>query len=285
MLYDPGLFTDSNHDVDTETVFTNYDVKQSNEVLCALIQQGNKQAAQDLCVKNKLLVDKYAAAYSKKYNHHLDFEDLEQAGFMGLIKAAQKYDVKLEYAFSTYAVWWIKQSISREIIDTGFVVRIPVHMMERINKVSSIEKKYPEQSIKERIIIIADEMGLSENAVRECMRLRENVLTYASLNAPIGEEDEAELEEFVPDGVSGSVEDMVANKELRRYLEEVIESLNQREQKVIRMRYGLDGEQPQTLESVGQKMGVTRERIRQIEKKAIKKLRAPSKRKKLEEYL
>ena len=135
ILYDTGLFKDSNFNPELpETLVVNRNVKQSNEILCTLIKQGNMQATQDLCVKNQRLVAKYAAAYSKKFKHHLDFEDLEQVGFLGLIKAAQKFDIKLGYSFSTYAVWWIKHAISREIMDNGFAIRIPVHMMERINK-------------------------------------------------------------------------------------------------------------------------------------------------------
>ena len=143
VLYDPSLFKDSNFNPHVPTsLVINKNIKQSNEILCTLIQKGNQQAMQDLCVKNQRLVDKYANAYSKKYGHHLDFEDLEQVGFMGLLKAAQKFDIKLGYTFSTYAVWWIKQAISREIMVNGFVIRIPVHMMERINKISAIINKF-----------------------------------------------------------------------------------------------------------------------------------------------
>ena len=286
VLYDTSLFKDSNFNPDVpETLVVNRNVKQSNEILCTLIQQGNLQATQDLCVKNKRLVDKYAYAYSKKYRHHLDFEELEQVGFMGLIKAAQRFDIKLGYSFSTYAVWWIKQTISREIMDNGFAIRIPVHMMERINKIASIENKYTNCTREERISKIAEEMGMSEDAVRECMVLKTNILTYSSLNAPVGEEEDSELGDFIPSEDVLSVEDIVASHELRGSLEEAMETLKDRERLVLRMRFGLDDGKPRTLEYVGQKFGVTRERIRQIEAKALRKMRHPIRAAKLKGFL
>ena len=286
ILYDTGLFKDSNFNSELpETLVVNRNVKQSNEILCTLIQQGNMQATQDLCVKNQRLVAKYAAAYSKKYKHHLDFEDLEQVGFLGLIKEAQKFDIKLGYSFSTYAVWWIKQAISREIMDNGFAIRIPVHMMERINKILAIEGKYINCTHEERIQNIANEMGMTEAAVRECMLLKTNILTYSSLNAPVGEEEESELGDFIPAEDVLSVEDIVASRELWRCLEEVLGTLKDREQQVLRMRFGLDDGKPRTLEDVGHRFGVTRERIRQIEAKALRKLRHPSRTKKLKGFL
>ncbi|MGN0384385.1 MAG: sigma-70 family RNA polymerase sigma factor [Lachnospiraceae bacterium] len=286
VLYDTALFKDSNYNPDIpETLVVNRNVKQSNEILCTLIQQGNLQAMQDLCVKNQRLVDKYAAAYSKKYRHHLDFEDLKQVGFMGLIKAAQKFDIKLGYSFSTYAVWWIKQAISREIMDNGFAIRIPVHMMERINKIAAMENKFTDCIHEECIQKIADEMGMSEEAVRECMILKTNILTYSSLNASVGEEEDSELGDFIPSKDVQSVEDIVTSRELRRCLDEVLETLKDRERQVLRMRFGLDDGKPRTLEYVGQKFGVTRERIRQIEAKALRKMRHPTKSKKLKGFL
>ncbi len=286
VLYDTSLFKDSNFNPNVpETLVVNRTVKQSNEILCTLIQQGNLQATQDLCVKNKRLVDKYAAAYSKKYRHHLDFEDLEQVGFMGLIKAAQKFDIKLGYSFSTYAVHWIKQTISREIMDNGFAIRIPVHMMERINKVAALESKFSDYMPENRVKMIADEMGITENAVRECMTLKTNILTYSSLNAPVGEEEDSELGDLIPSEGVLSVEDIVTNSEMRRCLDEALETLKDRERQVLRMRFGLDDGTPRTLEYVGQKFGVTRERIRQIEVKALRKMRYPSKARKLKGFL
>lgn len=286
VLYDISLFKDDNFNPDApETLVVNRNIKQSNEILCTLIQQGNLQATQDLCVKNKGLVDKCVNACSKKYSHHLDFEDLEQVGFMGLIKAAQKFDIKLGYSFSTYAVWWIKQAISREIMDNGFAIRIPVHMMERINKLTVIENKFSDYIPEKRIKKIADEMGITEKAVRECMVLKTNILMYSYLNAPVGEEEDSEIVDFIPSEDVLSVEDIVTNRELRRSLDEALDTLKDRERQVIRMRFGLDDGEPRTLEYLGQKFGVTRERIRQIEAKALRKMRHPSKSRKLKQFL
>ena len=130
ILYDEEIFKDNES---SEYVSVN-NVRQENEILCHLIQEGNKQAIQDLCVKNRKLVDKYVIKFQKSHPNRLDFEDLEQVGFIGLIKAAKKFDLKKDVAFSTYAVWWIRQSISREIMDNGYPIRIPVHMMEKLPK-------------------------------------------------------------------------------------------------------------------------------------------------------
>lgn len=286
VLYDDGLFKDSYYSEDDENnLVINRNIKQSNEILCTLIQQGNKQAIQDLCVKNKRLVDKWVVAYQKRYGNRLDFEDLEQVGFMGMIKAAKKFEIHQGAAFSTYAVWWIKQAISREIMDNGYAIRIPVHMMERINKVARVEGMYIGLSIEERIEKISEELSIPKEAVRECLILRKNYLSYASLNAPIGDEEDTELGEMIPEVDIQSVEEIVADREMRRALEVVVSTLTQREQKVLRLRFGLDDGRARTLEEVGKQFNVTRERIRQIEAKALRKLRHPSRARKIKDYL
>ena len=277
VLYDDGLFRDKGFKVQkTEPVVVNEVVKQSNEILCVMIQQGNLQAEQDLCVKNKKLVDKYALAYEKRYRHRLDFDDLEQAGFIGLITAAKKFDISMGYSFSTYAVWWIKQTITREIMDHGFVIRIPVHMMERISKVAAIENRFSELDRDERIVKVMDETGYKEEQVRECMMLKEYVLTYSSLNVTVGEDENVELGEFLSEEDAVTIEEMIENRELRRILDDVLDTLTEREKKVIRLRFGLEDNRQWTLEEVGRLFNVTRERIRQIESKALRKLRHPS---------
>lgn len=286
ILYDEGLFKDSHYlEREGESLVINRNIRQSNEILCTLIQQGNMQAAQDLCVKNKKLVDKYVVAYQKRYGNRLDFEDLEQVGFIGLIKAARKFEIDQGNVFSTYAVFWIKQAISREIMDNGYAIRIPVHMMERINKVARIESQYIELSIEERIEKISEELSMSEERVRECLILKKNYLRYASLNAPIGDEEDVELGEMIPEEEIMSVEDIVVDLELRRALKSIISTLTQREQKVINLRFGLEDGRNRTLEEVGRKFNVTRERIRQIESKALRKLRHPSRSRKIKDYL
>lgn len=285
VLYDEGLFKDSGRSGDNEeSLIINRNIKQSNEILCALIQQGNKQAAQDLCIKNKRMVDKYVAAYQKKYGNRLDFEDLEQVGFMGLMRAARKFEPRQGYSFTTYAVWWIKQAISREIMENGYAIRLPIHMIERINSVTRAEWLYIDLHIKERVKKISEDLHLSEDDVRECLILRDNYLNYASLNTPIGENEDTELAEFIPEEDVLSVEDIVANNELASELSAVISTLTPKEQKVLKLRFGLEDGRARTLDEVGSYFNVTRERIRQIELKALIKLRHPSRSKRLRDY-
>lgn len=226
-------------------------------------------------------------AYQKRFGNRLDFDDLEQVGFIGLIKAANRFNISQGTAFSTYAVFWIKQTISREIMDNGYAIRIPVHMMERINKVIAIDSQLSGEYTKviQRIPLIADETGLSEEEVRECLILKKNYLTYASLDSPIGEEEDSFLGEMIPDTETPSVEDIVSNILLRKQLEESLSTLTLREQQIIRLRFGLDDGCPKTLEVVGQSFNVTRERIRQIEAKALRKMKHPSRSRKLKDFL
>lgn len=285
ILYDKSIFEDEKCSEvivkDSKSVF------QTNIILCHLIQDGNAQAKQDLCIKNKKLVDKFVTAYQKRYGNRLDFEDLEQVGFLGLIRAAQKFDFEQETSFSTYAVYWIKQAISREIMDHGFVIRIPVHMMERIDKVMRIYNMLFSEnySLDEKISIIKDELLLSEDEVRECLILKNNFITYASLSSPIGDDEESELIEFIPTEESVGTDKMVETIFLHEALEEAISRLKPREQEVIRLRYGIYDGECHTLEEIGQKYGVTRERIRQIEAKALKKLSSCQNAKKIKDFL
>lgn len=288
VLYDENIFKDSKADLYTnESLVIHKEVRQSNEILCALIQQGNSQAAQDLCVKNKKLVDKYVAAYQKYFRNRLDFEDLEQVGFLGLITAANKFDVKLGTSFSTYAVYWIKQSISREIMDNGYAIRIPVHMMERISKVTAIYNRLTEEGIplQKAICQIAEELGLSEEMVRESLALKENIIGYTSLDTPIGEDGDTVLGDFIPAEDEESVEQIVTRGLLRQQLEVVLHTLTPREEHVIRMRFGLIDGRQRTLEEVGKEFNITRERIRQIESKALRKLRHSSRSRRLKDYM
>ncbi len=287
VLYNESIFKDSGSSSGTtETLFVNKDIRQSNEILCHLIQQGNRQAAQDLCVKNKRLVDKYVMAYEKRYGNHLDFDDLEQVGFIGLLKAAQRFNVQQGNAFSTYAVFWIKQSIFREIMDNGYAIRIPVHMMERINKVIAMSNRLASDDapLSERISHIAQELEISEEDVQECIILKNNFLSYTSLDVPIGEDQESMLGDFIPIEEDASVELLVFNKALRDQLETILNSLAGRERNILKMRFGWDDNIPRTLEEVGQQYHVTRERIRQIEAKALRKLRHPSRSRRLKDF-
>lgn len=273
-----AFFKDSGYsDAFFDTLTVNNVVHQSNEILCNLIQQGNRQAAQDLCVKNRALIDRYANAYIKKYGHGLDFEDLEQVGFIGLLRAAEKYNVN-KGAFSTYAVHWIKQAISREIIDNGFMIRIPVHMMDRINKVTKLEYQCStEDTLDEKVQFIAQNTGLEENEILECIALRNNVLVHTSLATLVGEDEESELGDFLPaDDEEDPVSAEVMRLSLKSAMEKVLSQLTERERTVLMLRNGWDNGVPMTLEQVSHVFNVTRERIRQIEVKALRKLRHPS---------
>ena len=288
ILYDESIFKDSKGNTSSfDSLVMHRIVKQSNEVLCNLIQQGNRQAAQDLCVKNKQLVDKYVLAYEKRYGNRLDFEDLEQVGFIGLIKAAQKYNIQQETAFSTYAVFWIKQCISREIMDKGYAIIIPVHMMERINKVIAVDNRLATEglSLHKRINQIALELGLTEGIVRECLILKKNYLSYSSLDSPIKEDDDSELGEFVIDENAESVETIAMSQALREELSKILMTLKPREREIIELRFGINCEPPMTLEEIGARYNVTRERIRQIEAKALRKLRNPYRSKEIHAFL
>lgn len=264
-------------------------IKLSNPALIRLIQEGNEQAVQDLCIKNRGLVDKYASMYAHYAGNRLPYEDIHQAGMLGLIKAAKKFDLSLGYEFSTYATHWITQAIRREIQDHGFVIRIPVHMMERIIKVVHIINRLEliDMSMDERIQHVSQEAELTEEQVRECLLYRSNFLSAASLNVPIGEEEEMELIEYVPatpERGQKSVEDECMEIFLREEVAEVLETLTDKERDILIKRFGIDGGIPMTLEQVGKNYGVTRERIRQVEEKALQKLRKSRRVKGLKDY-
>lgn len=284
--YDEDLFKDKkSSNTHFEELVLNKKVCQSNEILCHLIQQGNRQAMQDLCVKNHGLVMKYVFAYEKRYANRLDSEDLEQVGFMGLIKAAQKFDLKLGGSFSTYAVYWIKQAISREIMDHGYTIRIPVHMMERINKVTRVSRQLLQELERDPTPEeIAVEIALTVNEVWECIVLRDNYLLHFSLDLPVGEDQDSTLRDFIPMEEELSVEEIIFSKELRQELDTVMATLRPKEQEILKLRFGWEDNHPRTLEEIGTIYGVTRERIRQIEAKVVRKLRHPSRLRRLKAF-
>ena len=274
-LIDDELFKDSifKKDINLPVIYRKK-IKQSNEILCRLIQQGNKQAELDLCIKNKRLVCKYAYIYMKRYNNLLDFEDLEQVGFIGLLKASKKYKAELGYQFSTYATWWIRQAISREIMDKGHLIRIPVHFFEKLNSIARLELKYLELGVKDRIRKISEETSLSEEKVCYMLSLITNVLSFVSLNAPINDEKKYELIESVEKSDNELIEDSLLKNELVQVVETILVNLSKKEKEVIKLRFGIDDKNAdsKTLDYIGKKFNLTRERIRQIEKKILKKL-------------
>ena len=221
---------------------------------------------------------------AKKYvGRGMLFLDLIQEGNLGLIRAAEKFDHERGFKFSTYATWWIRQAITRAIADQARTIRIPVHMVETINKLKKVTRKLSQEySRKPTEEELANEMGVSVSKLREIVKIAQEPL---SLETPIGKEEDSKLGDFIQDNSADAPIKSVASELLKEDLAEVLCTLSARERDVLRLRFGIEDGRQRTLEEVGQLFGVTRERIRQIEAKALRKLRHPNRRKKLEEYV
>ena len=241
---------------------------------------GDQDAKKQLAEANLRLVVSVAKRY---VGRGMLFLDLIQEVNLGLIKAVEKFDYRKGYKFSTYATWWIRQAITRAIADQARTIRIPVHMVETINKLIRVNRQLLQEYGREpRPDEIAREMGISEEKVREIIKVAQEPV---SLETPIGEEEDSHLGDFIPDDDAPAPAEVAAFTLLKEQLMEVLDTLTPREEKVLRLRFGLDDGKARTLEEVGREFNVTRERIRQIEAKALRKLRHPSRSKKLKDFL
>lgn len=259
-------------------------IKLSNEQLCVMYQNGNKAALEMLFTKNYRLIASRVIKYANKYKHKLDFDDLIEYGFFGMLKAVKKFDTTKDVKFTTYSIWWIDQSILRAIADYGFTIRLPVHVFESINYLNRLQILNNFETKEELIDYVNKDKGYSPQKIKELLKIMENIYSPVSLNVMVGEDMETELLEFIPD-YNPTPEEILEKKIVKEEIKKCLDTLKPREAKVLELRFGLDGERERTLEEIGKIYGITRERIRQIEAKALRRLRHPSKSKILRDFI
>ncbi|HHY81851.1 MAG TPA: sigma-70 family RNA polymerase sigma factor [Clostridiales bacterium] len=258
--------------------------KLTNEQLCVMYQKGYRQALDALIIKNENLVWSRVKIHGRSFRHKLDDDDLFQYGVIGMMIAAKKFDTIKESKFTTYAIWWIDQQILRSIADYGFTIRLPVHAFDSLIKIMRVFRENPDCS-KDQIYEKVKEYGFSRSKFESLLNIAHNILSITSLNTYVGEDEDSELSNFVKDDISQSIEEQIEQKELKHIVKELLNTITPKEQKVLKLRYGIEDNRQRTLEEVGKEFNVTRERIRQIEARALRKLRHPSRSKLLKDFV
>ena len=257
----------------------------NNEQLCVLYQAGYESALEMLLIKNERLIYSRVRRFINLHRHKLEFEDLVSYGREGMMIAATKFECSRRSKFTTYCTFWIDQKIVRAIHDYGFTIRFPVHLFEVLRKVTREQQLFPqldEDVLIEKLVV---EQQLNEIKVRQVLVLKSQLLQIPSLNVHLTDDSHTEMQDAIPDDDLTSAEDVMMQHELKHVMKQLVETLSEKEQFVLARRYGLNHERIQTLEEIGTSLGVTRERVRQIELKALRKLAHPSRQKQLAEFI